>query len=90
MRIVIHRSQEGVAETWNERRQLLQESSRPRDIHRQRGQAVHPAPQELDWLQFHPSNDSPTLLELLDLDEARVDTLGHWSEGGDIDSGSRD
>ena len=38
----------------------------------------------------NPSNDSPTLLDLLDLDEARVDTLVRRSEGGNIDGGSRD
>ena len=38
----------------------------------------------------NPSNDSPTLLDFPDLDEARVDTLARRSEGGDIDGGSRD
>ena len=38
----------------------------------------------------NPSNDSPTLLDIPDLDEARVDTFARRSEGGDIDGGRRD
>ena len=38
----------------------------------------------------NPSNDSSTLLDMSDLDEAPVDTLARTSKGGDINGGSRD